>query len=76
MLQAPNQFDTFSITAPNDSRLPEEARGRTLSGLYNVQQSVALQVNNVTMLASDAGGDYTQSPTASCSTSAHGCGTV
>jgi hypothetical protein len=61
VLQAPNQFDTFSITAPNDSRLPEEARGRTLSGLYNVQQSVASQVNNVTMLASDAGGDYTQS---------------
>ena len=39
---------------------PEEARGRTLSGLYNVQQSVASQTNNVTMLASDAGGDYTQ----------------
>jgi hypothetical protein len=60
VLQAINQFDTFSITAPNDSRLPEEARGRTIGGLYNVQQSVASQVNNITMLASDAGGDYTQ----------------
>ena len=60
VLQAANQFDTFSITAPNDSRLPEEARGRTIGGLYNVQQSVASQVNNVTMLAGDAGGDYTQ----------------
>ena len=60
VLQAANQFDTFSITAPNDTRLPEEARGRTLGGLYNVQQSVASQVNNVTMLASDAGGDYAQ----------------
>jgi Carboxypeptidase regulatory-like domain len=60
VLQAANQFDTFSITAPNDTRLPEEARGRTIGGLYNVQQSVASQVNNVTMLASDAGGDYTQ----------------
>jgi hypothetical protein len=60
VLQAANQFDTFSITAPNDSRLPEEARGRTIGGLYNVQQSVASQVNNITMLASDAGGDYTQ----------------
>ena len=60
VLQATNQFDTFSITAPNDTRLPEEARGRTLSGLYNVQQSVASQVNNITKLASDAGGDYTQ----------------
>ena len=60
VLQAANQFDTFSITAANDSRLPEEARGRTIGGLYNVQQSVASQVNNITMLASDAGGDYTQ----------------
>ena len=60
VLQAANQFDTFSITAPNDTRLPEEARGRTIGGLYNVQQSVASQVNNVTMLATDAGGDYTQ----------------
>jgi hypothetical protein len=60
VLQAANQFDAFSITAPNDSRLPEEARGRTINGLYNVQQSVASQVNNITMLASDAGGDYTQ----------------
>jgi len=60
ILQAANQFDTFSVTAANDSRLPEEARGRTISGLYNVQQSVASQVNNITKLASDAGGDYTQ----------------
>jgi hypothetical protein len=60
VLQATNQFDTFSVTAANDSRLPEEARGRTISGLYNVQQSVASQVNNITKLASDAGGDYSQ----------------
>jgi hypothetical protein len=60
ILQATNQFDTFSVTAANDTRLPEEARGRTLSGLYNVQQSVASQVNNITKLASDAGGDYSQ----------------
>ena len=59
-LQAINQFDTFSVTAPTDQRLPEEARGRTIGGLYNVQQSVASQVNNITKLASDAGGDYTQ----------------
>jgi hypothetical protein len=60
ILQAANQFDTFSVTAANDTRLPEEARGRTISGLYNVQQSVASQVNNITKLASDAGGDYSQ----------------
>jgi hypothetical protein len=60
VLQAANQFDPFSVTAPNDPRLPEEARGRTISGLYNVQQSVASNVNNVTKLATDAGGDYSQ----------------
>ena len=60
VLQATNQFDVFSITAPNDTRLPDEARGRTIGGLYNVQQAVASQVNNVTMLATDAGGDYSQ----------------
>jgi len=59
-LQAIGNFDAFSITSPNDSRLPDEARGRTIGGLYNVQQSVASQVNNITKLASDAGGDYTQ----------------
>jgi hypothetical protein len=60
ILQLTNHFDAFSITAPNDSRLPDEARGRTLGGLYNVQQTVASQINNITMLATDAGGDYTQ----------------
>ncbi len=60
ILQATNQFDSFSITAPTDTRLPDEARGRTISGLYNVQQSVASQVNNITKLAADAGGDYSQ----------------
>ena len=60
VMQATNQFDQFSITAPNDSRLPSEAQGRVISGLYNVQQIVASQVNNVTKLATDAGGDYTQ----------------
>jgi len=60
VLQAASQFDTFSVTAPDDPRLPEEARGRTIRGLYNVQQSVASQVNNITKLASDAGGRYSQ----------------
>jgi hypothetical protein len=60
VMQQSNQFDSFSVVAPNDTRLPEEARGRTIGGLYNVQQAVASQVNNITMLAADAGGDYTQ----------------
>jgi len=62
VLQPLGNFDQFSITAPSDSRLPSEAQGRTISGLYNVQQGVASQVNNVTKLATslDGGGDYTQ----------------
>ena len=43
------------MTAPNDPRLPEEARGRVISGLYNVNQNVASNVNEVTTLSSDLG---------------------
>jgi hypothetical protein len=59
VLQATSDYDSFSITAPSDSRLPDEARGRTISGIYNVRSNIS-SVNNVTMLASKAGGDYSQ----------------
>ena len=59
VLQATSDYDSFSVTAPNDSRLPDEARGRTISGIYNVRSNIS-SVNNVTMLASKAGGDYSQ----------------
>ena len=55
ILQQSTDFATFSVTAPNDPRLPEEARGRVISGLYNVNQNVASQVNDVQTLASDFG---------------------
>src|SRR5688572_13253540 len=59
ILQQRTDFATFSVTAPNDQNLPEEARGRVISGLYNVNQNVASQVNDVQTLASDFG-EYTQ----------------
>jgi hypothetical protein len=48
-------FGTFSITAPSDSRLPAEAQGRVLSGLYNINPNVASLTNNLTTLASSYG---------------------
>ena len=50
-----SDFGTFSVTAPVDSRLPSEAQGRVISGLYNINQSVASLTNNVTTLASAYG---------------------
>ena len=48
------------MTAPNDPRLPERRAARTITGLYNVNPNVASLTNNVTKLATDAGGKYTQ----------------
>ncbi len=59
LLQASTDFGQFSVTAPNDSRLPSEAQGRTLSGLYNVNQSVASQNSSEQRLASGYG-NYSQ----------------
>ena len=58
-LQAPTDFATFSVTAPNDPRLPEEARGAVIGGLYNVNQNVASNIQEVTSLSSDFG-EYSQ----------------
>jgi hypothetical protein len=55
-----SDFGTFSITAPTDSRLPAEAQGRVISGLYNINQSVASLTNNLTTLSSNYG-DQSQS---------------
>jgi hypothetical protein len=55
VLNEASDFATFSVTAPNDPRLPEEARGRVITGLYNVNNDVATLQNNVTTLASKYG---------------------
>jgi Carboxypeptidase regulatory-like domain len=54
-LQAPSDFGQFAITAPADPRLPSEAQGRTISGLYNVNQNVASSVQTVQTLAEPYG---------------------
>jgi hypothetical protein len=59
LLQAATDFGQFSITAPQDSRLPAEAQGRTISGLYNVNQGVASSNNSEQRLASGYG-NYSQ----------------
>jgi hypothetical protein len=53
--QRPGDFSTFSVTAPTDSRLPADASGRVISGLYNVNQNVASLVDQVQTLAGDFG---------------------
>jgi hypothetical protein len=55
-LQAAGDFATFSVTAPDDPRLPQDARGRQLTGLYNVNPDVASNTNNITTLSSKFGG--------------------
>ena len=54
-----SDFGQFSVTTPTDSRLPAEAQGRVISGIYNVNPNVAALQNNVTTLASKYGGQST-----------------
>jgi Carboxypeptidase regulatory-like domain len=61
VLQPVNQFGSYTIVAPVDSRLPAASSGATSGLLYNANQSVAALTNNVTKLATDlAGGTYSQ----------------
>jgi hypothetical protein len=53
--QAVGDFGTFSVTAPVDSRLPADASGRVLSGLYNANPNVASLVNQLRTLSGDYG---------------------
>jgi hypothetical protein len=60
VLQATSDFRSFSIVAPQDASRLGDASGQTIPGLYNVNPNVAALTNNVTKLASDAGGNYSQ----------------
>jgi hypothetical protein len=60
VLQATGDFGKFTVVAPVDSRLPSAASGATSGLLFNANPNVSALTNNVTKLASDAGGDYTQ----------------
>jgi hypothetical protein len=59
ILQPTSEFKSFTVVAPNDPRLGGAA-GVTTPLLYNANPSVAALTNNVTKLASDAGGVYSQ----------------
>ena len=60
VLQATGDFGKFTVVAPVDSRLPSVASGATSGLLYNASPTVSALTNNVTKLASDAGGTYSQ----------------
>ncbi|MEP7307571.1 MAG: carboxypeptidase-like regulatory domain-containing protein [Acidobacteriota bacterium] len=59
VLQATSDYKSFTVVAPQDSRL-EGFANQTSGLLYNVNPNVQAATNNVTKLASDAGGNYTQ----------------
>jgi hypothetical protein len=50
-------FDTFSVTAPQDPRLPEGG-GYVISGLYNVTPTLFGQTNNFLTAAKNFGDQY------------------
>ena len=53
----PANYNTFSITAPLDPRLPGGG-GQTISGLYDVNPALFGQTNNLVTLASNFGNQY------------------
>jgi hypothetical protein len=60
VLQGTGDFGKYTVVAPVDSRLPSAASGATSGVLFNANPNVSALTNNVTKLASDAGGKYTQ----------------
>jgi len=48
-------FNTFSVTAPSDPRLPADATGQTIGGLVNVSPTKFGQTNNLLTYASNYG---------------------
>ncbi len=57
VLQATGDFKSFAVVAPTDPRLGD-ASGQTSGLLYNANPNVSALTNNVTKLATDAGGQY------------------
>jgi len=56
LAQGLNDFGSFYVVAPQDSRLPNA--GQTISGLFNPNQNVASVTNNLQTLASVYGDQY------------------
>ena len=59
VLQPIGEFKSFTVVAPTDARLGD-ASGQTSGLLYSANPSVSALTNNVTKLATDAGGNYSQ----------------
>lgn len=58
ILVGPSDFGTFSVTAPQDPRLPGGG-GYVIRGLYNINPNAAARAENV-MKAANAYGDYSR----------------
>jgi hypothetical protein len=54
LAQKPSDFGTFSVTAPSDPRLPGGG-GYVISGLYNANQNVASQIDEIQTPAENYG---------------------
>ena len=59
VLQGTSDFGKYTVVAPTDARL-EDFSGKTSGTLYNANPNVAALTNNVTKLAADAGGTWSQ----------------
>jgi Carboxypeptidase regulatory-like domain len=52
---AATDFDTFTVTAPSDPRLPADSAGQTIGGLVNVTPTKFAQTNNLLTFAKHYG---------------------
>ena len=57
LLTTPASYDSFSITAPSDPRLPGGG-GYAVSGLYDITPSLFGKINNLTTWGSNYGNEY------------------
>jgi hypothetical protein len=59
ILTTPASYDSFSVTAPSDARLPGGG-GQVISGLYDITPALFGQVNNLTTWGSNFGNEYSR----------------
>ena len=59
LLTTAASYDSFSVTAPLDSRLPGGG-GQVISGLYDITPTLFNQINNLTTWGSNYGDEYSR----------------